>query len=525
MRPRFVTNSAAVAALLFAAVALIVAGCGGGGGSSDKEPAEAAPPDASVFVEATIRPDDEVAENVNSLARQVAGVNDVGAMIVEELESSAAGEGNQLDFEKEVEPWLGEKAGIFMREYDGDDFHAVGGVLQVEDEGEAEEFIDSRIDDGEAEDLEEGSFEGVDFKSDEEGTTYGFTEGLLLLGETEANFKEAVEALDGENLASIDAYSEASGEVPDGAVGDVYVDIGKLIEEAGQGIDSETELGLQVLGIEPEGSTAVISLVPGSDQLEMDVSSNVSSGTSYGGDASDLLGSLPAGSVGAFATTEYGKSLQQAVDRIDAKGIPGEVPPHEFKNALGEAGFNLDSLLGSIGNVGGFVEGNSERNLGGAVIIESTDASEAQNTVKNLALLLRAIGTRGVAAFNSDGVSGFAIHSAEIGPKPLIVAVKDGNIIVAYGPKALAAALTGKAGTLAEDPTFEEAKAALGGTPISAFVDGPSALTLFDALASPLEKAEIEAFRPYLQKIGYLAAGGSSSGEKTTARIIAGVAK
>jgi len=308
-------------------------------------------------------------------------------------------------------------------------------------------------------------------------------------------------------------------------VSDVFVDIGGLIEEAGQGIDSETQLGLEVLGIEPEGSTALISLVPGSDHLEMDVSSNLSTGTPVGGDASAMLGSLPAGSVAALASAEYGKALQQTVDRIDANGIPGEIRPHELKRALKQSGFDLDALLGSIGNIGVFAEGNSERSLGGALLIETKDATEAQNTVKNVGLLLRASGVPGVTALNGGGLSGFSVRTDEIGPKPLIVAVASDRIVISYGPKAATAALSGKAGTLGDDPTFKEAQAALGETPISAFVDGPSALTLFDAIASPLEKAEIEAFRPYLDKIGYLAAGGSSSGDKATATIIAGVAK
>ncbi len=520
---RLVPRLAALAALLAAATALL-AGCGGGG-SSGKDPAEAAPPDSSVFIQATLRPDDEVAANVNSLAKQVAGISDVGEYIVEELESSAAGGGDELDFEKEVDPWLGDEAGLFLREYDGNDFHAAGAALQIGDEGEAEEFVEKHVVEGEDEELEEGSFEGVDYKVEEDGSTFGFTEGLLLFGEEEASFKEAVEALDGENLAASDAFSEASDEVPDGAVGDVFVDIGKLIEEAGQGIDSETQLGFEVLGIEPEGSTALISLVPGSDHLEMDVSSNASTGTTVGGDASALLEKLPAGSIGAFASAEYGKTLQEMVDRIDENGIPGELRPHEFKRAMAQSGLDLDSLLGSIGDVAGFAEGNSESNLGGAVVIETSDPAEAENTVKNLSLLLRATGVAGVSALSSGGLNGFSIRSDELGPKPLVVAVADGKLVISYGPKAATAALSEKAGTLGEDPTFAEAKKALGGTPISAFVDGPSALTLFDALASPLEKAEIEAFRPYLDKIGYLAAGGSSSGEKATATVIAGVAK
>jgi hypothetical protein len=506
------------------AAALLVAGCGGGDSGSGKDPADAAPPGASVFVEASIQPGGETAENVDSLAAKIAGIESVGTLITEELEKAASDEGSPLDFEKEVEPWLGEEAGIFLQEYDGDNFNGVGGALQVSDEGEAEGFVDEKVAEG-GEELEEGEYEGVKYKSQADGSTFGLTEGLLLYAQEEKVFKQMVKALDGENLASAESFADATDEEPDDSVASVYVDIGALIDEAGQGIEAETQLGFELLGIEPEGSTALVSLIPHSESIEMDVSSDLASGTVAGGDASGLLASLPAGSVAAVATSEYGKSLQQIIDRIDENGIPGQIPPHRFKSGLEQSGLDLESIVSSIGDIGVFVEGNSERNLGGALVIESNDPSEAQNTVKNLGLLLRSAGTPGITAYNEEGLSGFSIRSAEFGSKPLVVAAGDSKIVVSYGPKAAAAALSEKAGTLGEDPTFEEAKAALGDTPISGFLDGKSAVQLFEAIASPLEKAELMQARPYLEKLGYVAIGGTSSGEHTTAKIIAGLAK
>jgi hypothetical protein len=509
--------------LLAALVGALVAGCGGGS-SGGKDPAEAAPPGASVFIAAKIQPGGEIAENVDSLAQKVAGIESIGTLVTEELEKAAADEGEELDFEQEVEPWLGEEAGIFLQEYDGQNFNGVGAALQVSDEGEAESFVEERAE-ADGEPLEEGEYEGVHFKTEEGGTAFGFTEGLLLFAQEEKVFKQMVDALEGENLAAAEAFQEATGSEPGGAVANVYVDVGGLIEEAGQGIEAETQLGLELLGIEPKGSTALVSLIPSSESLEMDVSSNLTSGTVAGGDASGLLGSLPAGSIAAVATSEYGKSLQKTIDRIDENGIPGQIPPHRFKSSLEAAGIDLEAIVGSIGDVAVFVEGNSESNLGGAVVIESSDPTEAQNTVKNLGLLLRASGTPGITAIGEEGLSGFSIRSTEFGSKPLVVAAGGSKIAISYGPKAAAAALSEKAGTLAEDPTFEEAKSALGDTPLSGFVDGKAAVQLFETISSPLEQAELLEAKPYLEKLGYLALGGSSSGEQTTAKLIVGLAK
>jgi hypothetical protein len=521
VRPRFVPIFALLAVL---ATALLATACGGGGSESGKVPAEAAPAGASVFVDAKIRPSGEIAENVESLVQKVAGIDDLGAVIGEELEKAAADEGEEIDLEEDVEPWLGEEVGLFLQEYDGENFNGIGAALQVTDESEAESFVEEHVKSTNGP-LEDEQHEGVDYKTEGDGQAFGFTEGFLLYAKNEGVFKQMVDALDGENLTGVEAFEKANDEVADGSVANVYVDIGALIQEAGRGIDGETRLGFELLGIEPEGSTAMVSLVPGAETLELDFSSDLTSGTVAGGDASDLLGSLPAGSVAAFAAPEYGKALQQVIDQIDENGIPGEVPPHQFKRGLQQSGFDLESIAASIGDIGVFVEGNSESNLGGALVIETNDPNEAGNTVKNLGLLLRATGTPGITAIQEGGLSGFSISAEDLGSKPLVVAAGGSKIVVAYGPKAAAAAASEKAGTLADDPTFKEAEAALGDTPISAYLNGTAGLGLIETLASPLEQAELMEVRPYLEKLGYLAVGGSSSGEKTTAKIVAGLAK
>jgi hypothetical protein len=213
------------------------------------------------------------------------------------------------------------------------------------------------------------------------------------------------------------------------------------------------------------------------------------------------------------------------IDQIDENGIPGEVPPNQFKSSLERSGIDIESIVGSIGDIGVFVEGNSQSNLGGALVIESKDASEAQNTVKNIGLLLRASGTPGVTAITEGGLSGFSISSEELGERPIVVAAGGSKIAISYGPKAAIAALSEKAGTLADDPAFAEAKSALGDIPISGFLSGPSAVELLDAIATPLEQSELLAAKPYLEKVGYVAIGGSSSDDSSTATLVAGLAK
>jgi uncharacterized protein DUF3352 len=518
MKARLVLPTAAATA------ALAVAGCGGGGsGSSGSDPASLAPPKSPLFIEATVRPRGALKSNVESLAKSLGGVDDLGGLIVSELESSASSSGEGFDYEKEVEPWLGEKGGLFFQEFDGNDFNAYGVAIQTTDTAATRDFIDKQTKSSD-EAVEDGSYEGVDFKSQEDGTTIGVVGDFIAIGEDEKTFKAMVDASSGESLGGEDSFTSTVDAVPAGSFADVFVDVGGLIGQSGGSIDPEAKQFLDSAGIDPSQATAVASLIPASDQIEIDVNTDLGGENPPTGDPSDLLGSLPAGSLAAFASADFGKRFGEAIDQIDANGIPGQVPPHKLKSTLKEAGIDVEQIASSIGDLGVFAEGHSESSLGGAAVLTTKGSKEATNTVSNLGLLLRASGTPGVTAI-SGKASGFSIRSAELGPKPLVVAAQGERIAIAYGlPAATRALATDSSETLADSPSFKEAVSALGGTPISGFVDGHAALKLASALVPPGEEGFREAKR-YLTKIDYLAIGSGSSGNLATAKLIAGIGK
>jgi hypothetical protein len=508
---------------LAALAALLVAGCGGGsdGGGSGTDPASVAPPQAPLFVDFTVHPEGETQQNLDALAKEIAGIDNLGDLIVEELESSASEDGEELDFEKEIEPWLGERGGLFLREYEGQDFEGYGAAVQTTDEGEARDFVDKQVESNKDEDFTDGSYQGVDFKIQEDETTIGVFDGLVVFAEDEAIFKEMVDASNGDNLGGESAYPDAIAGVPDASAANVFVDIGALIEESGGEIDDEAQLFLDTVGIEPDEATAVASLVPGSGQVEIDLSTDVSGDNPPSGDASELLGSLPATSVAAFASAEFGDRFNEAIDRFDKEGIPGQVPPHQLKKTLKQAGIDLEQIASSIGGVGAYVTGNSERSLGGALVLESDSEEQAQNTVANLGLFLRSTGTPGITKI-SEGATGFSIRSPELGRQPVVVVAKDSKIAIGYGLAPTLSIFQESNKTLADAASYKDALDALGGTPIAMYVDGPAALRLADALV-PAGEAEYEEAKPYLKKIGYLALGSEASGELATAKLIVGL--
>lgn len=507
--------------LISAVAALFVVGCGGSSDDSSggTDPASVAPTKAPVFIDFTVRPEGETKTNIEALAQEIAGVNDLGELIVEELENSASDSEVGLDFDKEVQPWLGDEAGVFLKEYEGDDFEGYGVAIQASDEEAARSFVDKQTQ--AEEEARGGSYEGVDFSVGESETTIGVFDGLVVFAEDEAIFKEMVDASDGESLGGEDTYTSAVANVPEQSAADVYVDIGALIDEAGGEIDSGTEVFLDSLGIEPDEATAVASLVPGSKQIEIDLSTNLSGDEPPSGDASELLGSLPATSVAAFASAEFGKRFNEGIDQIDEQGIPGAVPPHQLKKTLKQGGVDLESIASSIGDVGAYVTGNSESSLGGALLFETDSAEQAKNTVSNLGLFIRSTGTPGITKI-SEGASGFSIRSPELGRQPVVVVAKGSRMAIGYGLAPTLTAFQESGKTLSGAPAYREALDALGDTPIAAFIDGPSGLNLATALV-PSGEEDFEEAKPYLQKIEYLALGSEASGDLATAKLIVGL--
>jgi hypothetical protein len=510
------------------ALAILLAACGGGSDGAGSDPAALAPAKSPLYIEATVQPEGEVKTNVQALARSIAGVDDLGELIVSELESSATDSGEELDFDKEIAPWLGERGGLFFREFDGEDFRRYGFAIQSTDVEATQAFIDKQSEQS-ADPVEDGSYDGFDYVVEsDDGTTIGVIDDFLAIAEDEATFKAMVDTANGEeSLAGDDRFSETFDAASEGSLADVYVDVGGLLDQSDGAVDPEAKQFLDSAGIDPSEATAVASLIPGSDRIEIEFSSELAGENPPSGDASGLLGALPADSVAAFALADFGDRVGEALDQIDANGIPGEVPPKKLKSSLKAVGVDVEKIAGSIGSLGVFAEGSSERELAGAAVLETSSADEARNTVSNIGLFLRATGTPGVAAVGA-GFSGFSVRDQEeLGDKPLVVGAKGERIAVAYGLPAAKRALDPSSGnTLADDPTYKEAVSALGGTPVTGFADGPAALEVASSLiAGSDDEADFVEAKPYLAKIAWLAIGSSSSGDLATAKLIAGISE
>ncbi len=515
-------------AALLAIAAVVIAGCGdssnGDSSSSSSTLAELATPGSLVFAEGELKPTGETKTNLDAIAKRVAGVDSLGEFVISELESSAREDGESFDYATEVEPWLGKEGGVaFERLIEGELSEPLIAV-QTTDVKATQAFINKRTKES-GDPSKEVSYEGVDFTvGGPEKKAVGVIGDALVLADTEKEFKAAVDASEGDSLGGEDRFQETISAASSDSFADIYVDVGGIIKQSEDDIDAPTKDVLQSAGIDPSAATAVASVIPQADQIQVDLSSDLGGEKPATGDSSKLLGSLPASSFAAFGFSEFNEQLEEAIDSLDESGVPPDLDPNELKSTLNQAGIDLDKVAASLQEGAVFAEGNSKSSLGGAMVITS-NSSEAADAIGSLGTLLRGANVPGVTAVGGKA-SGFSVNNGGPDAKPIVVVAKGDRIAVGYGlAPALAALNAGSGGaTLADTPGYKAAVSALGKTPISAFADGPAALNLAEALV-PRSKSDFWEAVPYLKKISYIGLGSGTDGELATAKLIAGLGK
>jgi len=506
---------------------MLVAGCGSSGGGSSSgsgsDLADVASPGSVVFAEAELQPQGELKSSVDSVTKKLTGEASLSDFIASKLEKSAREEGESFNFAQEVEPWLGDRGGVSFERVEGGELSEPLIAVETTNADAAQAFIDKRTATGKSP-SKDASYEGVDFKvGGPEDNAVGLIGKTLVLAAGEKEFKAAVDADQGESLGGEDRFQTTMEAASNGSFADVYIDLGSIVKQTEGETDAPTKEALQAAGIDPSEATAVASVIPHSDQIEIDVSSELNGEKAPSGDASKLLGSLPAGSFAALGFGNFSEIFEEAVDNLDEEGIPPDLEPGELKSALSQAGIDLDKIAASLDEAAVFAEGTDQASLGGAMVV-TTKSDEAADAIGSLGTLLRAANVPGVTAVNGKA-AGFSISSGLLGKKALVVIGKGDRIAIGYGlAQAIAALDAGSGATLSGSSSYKAAVAALGKTPISGFVDGPAALRLAEAMI-PHSKSEFWEAVPYLKKIGYVGIGSGSDGESATAKIIAGIGK
>lgn len=248
----------ALAATALVGAAIAVAGCGGDSqsGASAGEVAGYVPSGSPLYMEVTTDLDGPQWTQVDALAQLFPAYPQLRAELDEALRSE------DVDFDAEIAPLLGERAALAGLALPGVD-DIPGSLDEATPDAAARaaddlEFMAAvEIADGKDADVtalltDEGAtvaqtHEGVDIYTDGDEMAAAVADGVLLISDTPAQVVQALEAhaAGGDRtLAGTEKFQDALAKLPADVFGQAYIDLGSIIQQAGQDSPELQQLGL-----------------------------------------------------------------------------------------------------------------------------------------------------------------------------------------------------------------------------------------------------------------------------------------
>lgn len=506
--------------LLVASIPALAAACGGEAASGGADPASLVPATASVYVEGVVRPEGDLRDDVLAAAGKLLRTDDPEGRIHELLAESEHDPEDGLDFKRDLEPWLGERAGVWVTNLEADEPQTLV-VLASKDADAARKAADAGFR-RERRVTREASHKGVDYKVDRDGIAYGIVEDFMAIGH-EAPFKRAVEAADGTSLAESDLYKDTIAGLEEARIGTAFLDVGAVARAAakagGEADSLEAFKGMVDLDKLPPVGAALLA---DGDRVAVESLISAKGGGELlsrlsllsGGGTTPLVADLPGDSWLAYGIPKLGETGKAIYESV-AGGLAGAAISGQIKE---QTGLDLEQdVFAWMGDAAFFARGTDEASIAGGLVIEATDMEKAKRAVTRLV----GAATRqspGTAAQPHELDGSELTFRADVGEdKPLIVAVGNGRVVVAYGELAARDGLEA-AEKLGDTDGFEAAAQTLGGDADPAvYVAMPEVVKLLDASEAAAGDDYAKA-KPYLEAIASIVAGTEEDGDRLRSR-------
>jgi len=550
-----------VTALLILTASTAMAGCGSSHTSATAtDPATAVPASAPLFAGAIVRPTGSQKAAASAAGRTLTRQADPYLRLLTALQTPGS---PPLDFGRDVAPWLGPSAGIFLSSLTTTEESKIGGllsglardllggssgasafpfaahglqgaiVLDTSDAGKARSFVESQAKRAGA---HASSYRGVAYQATPEGTAFAVVHGLAVIGSVEGLQGVIDTTLGGPSLADSGGYAKLVSAAPSGTLAHVYVN------PTASGGKGAPQGGAGALALLAGTRQTNISLVPSASSIGLDFDTLAAPAASGGllasaSEGAQAAGELPSESWLAVGLGNVGASLGGDVQGLRALvslagslgGSSAEAPASGALNlnSLLEAILKPLSLLGAdsaearhafaswMGSVGIFASGSGLVDLKAGIVISSKNPSLSRAAVAKLGELLRKSG----ASVQPVSIAGAqAAVSVELSGLPVTLDVVDARaangqtkFVIGLSEASVAAALN-PSSTLASSAPYSAASTALGeGIRPSIIVDFPTFLGLLEGLGLS-EEPSISKLVPYLRNLSTLAGGGSSPG-------------
>lgn len=491
--------------LLVLTVALLT-GCGGsssaGGGSDDADPAQAMPAGTLVYIEGVVRPDGDQKDAASALlAKFLPSGTTLESLLDKNLQEDEPGK----TYAKDIEPWLGERVGIGLRNFAGDEPDYLA-ALDVTDAGKAEAYLKSS-DTAE----QQGEYQGSTVYQDDDQFA-AVKDDYLFLASSEADLHKGMDAADGDSLADGKAFEDAVDKLPDERLGSLFVDlkgVSGLIDTAPDLDPAGRAVLKQVVGPDAKPITAALTATTDSATVEGRFSGldKLSSLGLVGGTSTDLIKDAPADAFAAYGVADVGSTAKGAIATF-AGALGGAALTGQLESQLG---INLDrDVFSWIGDVAVYAHGDSLQTLNGAVVIAVSDEDAADAAIPRLIAAAKRSGApiQNVKVAGADDA--VAIPAPEA-PGPVVLAKKGDRVVLAFGEKEAAAALDPGSDTLGSAGAYDSAKDAIDGLEPTVILSLSKVLTLAEATGET--DADFEEAKPYLEKLDQIVSGSEKDGD------------
>ncbi len=551
-----------IALLSLAAISLLGAGCGSSGSSgSSVAPANAVPASAPLYAEAVVRPQGSLQTAARTAGQTLTHQADPYLRLLAALQTPGA---PALDFQHDVAPWLGPRAGVFLSSAAGKPEDAIAKLLALVQQGllgqsssggafpfaarsvEGAIVLDTR-DTAKARSFlrelamhagaQTKSYRGVSYQANASGIAFGIVARLAVIGTETALHGVIDTTAGGPALARAPRYGKLQAAAPAGALAHVYVDPQALAGSSA----AKAKASASVFSLLAGDRTVNVSLIPDKTSIAIDADTPVAADASAGGllssgsKATAAMGELPGeswlavglGDVGATVgrsggalqgIASLGGLLTGSGGEAQAQGISvsglldGLLSP--LQALAGESPAATRQLTAWMGSAGLFASGTGLLELKGGVAIESKNPALSRAAVAKVAAKLR----QGGGSVQTATIPGTdAAVAARLSGLPVVLYIANGTdaagktkFVIGIGEASVETALN-PSSTLSGAAAYGTASAALDGAKPSVIVDFPTLLGLLEGVGLS-EDPTIAPLVPYLRSLTTLSAGPSSAG-------------
>jgi Protein of unknown function (DUF3352) len=542
---------------LLAATLLLgtLAGCGSSPSGTSVSPATAVPASAPLYIDAVVQPGGSLKSAAIAAGHTLTQRPDPFASLLQLLQGPT---GKAPDYDREVKPWLGAEAGLFL-----DSIHLPGSsgllrealtkglaeglagaeaavfgsggltsllgqralqgalVLDTTDVAKARSFLEAQAHSVGA---HTASYRGVSYQVAPDGIAEGIVRHFAVIG-SEAGLQRVVDTeLGGASLAQSAAYSKLTSTAASGRLANLYLIPGELTASVKTPGGDEAVLSL-LQGLLGNAGQIYISLIPSPTSVTLDIDTLPSAATAAsqpttGGAGSSSSGAqvlrgLPGSAWLAIGVGDLGKTLGNSTQGLRAlASLASQINIDSFSlekvfAPLGSHTINVPSdLLSWMGATGLFVSGSSVLSLQAAVVIDSKNPARSLAAVAQLSQAYREAGGEVSPASVPGAEAAVAIKLPNF-PAALTLADGQGKFVIGLGTPSVQEALSPQS-TLAGSSAYNAAASALGeGIQPSALVDFRTLLGIVESLSG--EAAGFSGATSALQPLSALSVGGSES--------------